>query len=227
MARVKTFTNGGGLLPSDLNSIQDDYETRAEALAIAGGVNSLGVVRRGKSIVATEESITGTTYLAMPTPNRVSNIVLPADGVLFVLFDALVKTTHTDLVSSIGEVALFLNGTQLQMADGRNAATAQKAVLSNTVNVGGTSTAFTGHVYSSAFGLSRALDGTASYPDTDVTTGMAWPSGAATWAPGSGAILPIRAAAGTYTVEVRAKHYYAGGPVYMKDRKLWVWTAGF
>lgn len=26
MARVKTFTNGGSLLPSDLNSVQDDYE---------------------------------------------------------------------------------------------------------------------------------------------------------------------------------------------------------
>jgi hypothetical protein len=27
MARVKTFVNGGSLLPGDLNSIQDDYET--------------------------------------------------------------------------------------------------------------------------------------------------------------------------------------------------------
>jgi hypothetical protein len=26
MARVKTFTNGGSLLPSDLNAIEDDYE---------------------------------------------------------------------------------------------------------------------------------------------------------------------------------------------------------
>lgn len=26
MARIKTFTNGGSLLPGDLNSIQDDYE---------------------------------------------------------------------------------------------------------------------------------------------------------------------------------------------------------
>lgn len=29
MARVKTFTNGGTLLPSDLNSIEDDYEAAA------------------------------------------------------------------------------------------------------------------------------------------------------------------------------------------------------
>lgn len=32
MARVKTFVNGGPLLPGDLNAIQDDYETAFSAL---------------------------------------------------------------------------------------------------------------------------------------------------------------------------------------------------
>lgn len=55
MARVKTFTNGGSLLPSDLNSIQDDYEfafstykaiiekgSSGPGSTAAGGVYALG-----------------------------------------------------------------------------------------------------------------------------------------------------------------------------------------
>lgn len=40
MARVKTFTNGGSLLPGDLNSIEDDYEyafSTYKTIAVRGG----------------------------------------------------------------------------------------------------------------------------------------------------------------------------------------------
>lgn len=45
MARVKTFTAGGSLFPGDLNSIQDDYDTRLAALEAAGVVAQAGDVK--------------------------------------------------------------------------------------------------------------------------------------------------------------------------------------
>lgn len=72
MGRVKTFTNGGSLLPGDLNSIQDDYELAFSGykhLATgAGSGNFSGTAAfllwfNGPSLVATASSGAAALYL--------------------------------------------------------------------------------------------------------------------------------------------------------------------
>lgn len=67
MSRVKTFTNGGSLLPADLNSIQDDYE---------------GAYSTYKSIVTNMVYIAGATTAATYAPYRYDpvTIALPSLG---------------------------------------------------------------------------------------------------------------------------------------------------
>lgn len=75
------------------------------------GLSQTGDVRRGKSIIATEESRTNTSYGLLATPDRVQSVVLPTDGLLRVTFSALWKE------ASLGaaRAAIFVGGSQLKV----------------------------------------------------------------------------------------------------------------
>src|SRR5688572_22717039 len=99
-SRYKTFSAGGSFTPADANAIQDQYvratgitnddldkDTVAAILGLTQTAASAGgaAVRRGKSIIATEQTlVTPVAYTDAGTPDRVQNVVLPADGFIIV-----------------------------------------------------------------------------------------------------------------------------------------------
>jgi hypothetical protein len=215
-----TFSNG---TPADANQVNANLDAivaavnalddanLASALATALGVTQAGNVRRGKSIIATEESRTNVAYGMLTTPDRVSGIVLPTDGLIFVGYHALWKES----VDNAARAALFIGSNQLKVAVENGAPTAQEAALNASSGVG-----FYVPLASAPVGLLGVAGGALTVNSSLVTTGLAVVDGLA-----NGGVCAIWAAAGTYDVSVQFKA--SSGSVTAKDRKLWVWTMGF
>lgn len=182
------------------------------------GINSTGVVRRGKSIVATIEARTNTAYGLMATPDRVSGIVLPTDGLIVVL----AQMTWQESIAQQAQAALFLNAAQAKYATRASAPPQLQQVP-----VGSPSNAATDNVLTTAAGgLLSGASGAVGYTG-DVTTGQM----VGVYSNPGGGDVPlggpcfIFAAAGTYDISVQFKA--ASGSVTAKNRKLWAWAIGF
>lgn len=151
------------------------------------------------SIISTEQSRESSSYGKLATPDEVTGVVLPANGLLFIAFSAHVKSS----VSENGQAAFFLGANQLKKS------TSTKQVQeASTVG-----TEFT------QFGSSDS--GMAQYGESntaDVTTGQIIGSGTL------GGYTLVFAEAGTYTVSVQFKAIT--GKVTAKERKLWVGVMG-
>lgn len=188
----------------------------AATLADKVGVTTTATTRRGKTIVATEETVTSTSYTTLTTPDTVSSIVLPTDGLIFVGFQGMWKES----VSGAARAAIFLGTDQLKLAD--NNATAAPAVQETSLSAGGAADLYK-PLATSQLGLMGNSSAGTAYTG-DVTTGqiigMLGPS--STYYAG---VVPLFAAAGTYSVSVKFKS--SSGTVTAKNRKLWVWTMGF
>jgi hypothetical protein len=189
----------GVVQPEDLQSVLNDK------LGISAGAT----VRRGKSIIATTESRSNTAYGTLTTPDRVTGIVLPTDGLIAVAYQA----TWSDSVGGAGRAAIFIGANQLKIAQfgGAAAPIVQEAAFNNGTNDSNLVTAMDG--LRDQGGMSVAYGG-------DVTTGqIIGLSG------GYAGPCLIFAAAGTYDVSVQFKA--TSGSVTAKNRKLWVWSIGF
>lgn len=213
-----TTTNFGFPYPEGMDDA--DGPAAFQALAErADEVASAGIRSSGKSIIAAEQTTTSTSYTEMGTPDRVEDIVLPTDGLIFIFFQALWKNG----ISQGGRAALFLGENQLKVhdSDASGAPVVQEA---------------TGPV-SSAYATLVALGGGlfgATVPAADLTapvgTGqiLGWttqPTGAGV-GPSPGVV--VAADAGTYDVSVRFRNTPAvGAAVGVKERKLWVWSQAF
>lgn len=195
-------------------------------LRAAAGVSDASTVRRGKSVIPTEESRSNTAYGLLTTPDRVSGVVMPTDGLILVAYQALWKES----VSGTARAAVFLGSNQVKVRRG--------AAVNNTEAF--TSSAATANVYralaSAPHGLTSDTSNTGAA--AEVTTGMlvgfygqdgadASGQGGAVSAQGyaNGPFMALWAAAGTYDVSVQFKA--SSGSVTVKDRRLWVWTVGF
>ena len=210
---------------TSVNSI--DAEQFSSSLEAKMGATSAG---RGKCIIATSESRSNTAYGTLTTPDQVSNIVLPTDGLMFVAYQA----TWQESVQAAARAAIFIGSTQLQIAAA--GATAPLAIDAAVNNAGGTVVPAARDVplASGPMGLYSQAGGGSSLGayGGDVTTGQVIGGGLyanPTLGPGGqpyqyGACC-IFAAAGTYTVSVQFKA--SSGSVTAKNRKLWVWTLGF
>lgn len=214
--------------PENVNDVQEmfddaktvingnlDGDNLATSIREAAALNKTGSIRRGKSIIATEESRTNTAYGLLTTPDRVQNIVLPTDGLIFVLFQANWKSSS----ASAGQAAIFIGSNQLQYADG-----ASTTPLSQSANTDSTADSYR-QLGTVSYGM-KTTAGSQAYTG-DVTTGMVAgggfnPSSAPTR---GGGPVAIQAAAGTYDISLQFKA--TTGSVTVKERKLWVWTMGF
>lgn len=185
----------------------------ASAVQAAAGLNGAST-RRGKSIIATEESRTSTAYGTLATPDQVSSIVMPTDGLICVAYHALWKESAVNT----GNAAIFLGGNQLQY-QGSNP-TVQRAQAFNRT---------TANVYTALSTYPAGLHTPTHEPITTAdpaTTGML--VGHSNFAAGDEfgyGICHIFAAAGTYNVSVQFKS--SSGTVTVKNRRLWVWSMGF
>lgn len=204
------------------------------AVAQTLGLNNALNTGRGASYVATEESRTNAAYGKLTTADHVQNIVLPSNGIIWVMAHLQVK----EVTPNNARIALFLNNgstdNQLKVFTPNNAAPqVQEANISlltaNTYGLVGTTQLGLlggGYYESDLVYSSPAYTG-------DVTTGQvvgasltlnyntASPSFTQTLTP---APVPIFAAAGTYTVSLQFK---STAGVTAKERRLWAWAQGF
>lgn len=203
-----------------------DAEQFTNTLAQYTGVNNGSNVGRGKFSLATEQSTTSGSYTYLTTPDQVTGIVLPTDGLLFVAYHATWKMP----AGTSGLASIHLGTDALKTAVYSSAAPGAGQTAANfTGGAAGYSV-----VATQPSGL-FAQTATATSYGGDVTTGQIVGAGRATAPVVSptdetfvhGSVCgPIFAAAGTYTVGVK---FLSDGvnPLYVKNRKLWVWTLGF
>lgn len=176
------------------------------------GLSDAGAVRRGKSIVATEEVRANVAYGLMGTPDRVQSVVVPADGLLVVAFQALFKSSD----AGTGRAAIFIAGNQVKIQDAPNRA----PVVQEAATVG------TDYDPVTTFG-GGLIAGTASAGDhaSDVATGQVLGVNTTINDFYGGPCYIHGLAAGTYDVSVQ---FRAGsGAVSVKERRLFVWSMGF
>lgn len=215
---LTTFLNGN-IGASNIADGTIDVAELASALAVFLGVSQSGVVRRGKSIIATEESRTNVAYGKMTTPDQVSSVVLPTDGLICVAYHAMFKNS----VANGGRAAIFLGANQVKMATGSGAAPVVVEEDTGNLTVDTYRPLYSAVGGSGGAGLSL-VNGATNYTG-DVTTGQILGETGL----GAGAPVPtpvyIFAAAGTYDVSIQFRS--TSGSVTMKERKLWVWTMGF
>lgn len=213
-----TAVVNGAIDSSNIANAGVSANNLSTALAQFLGITNVANTGRGASIIATTESRTNVAFGTLTTPDQVTGIVLPANGLICVLYQA----TWQESVSAAASAGIFVGATQAKRAVADNVAPqASIPVLGGTV---ATDTP-----------LVTMPNGLTSFPMTagaytgDVTTGQiaGYSSEANLDYPTLSAAGPcyIFAAAGTYTISIQFKA--SSGSVTAKNRKLWVWTTGF
>lgn len=189
-----------GVTPDKLST------TLAQYLAVTNAANT----GRGKCIIATAEARTNVAYSTLTTPDQVTGIVLPTDGIIEVAYQAMMKADNV----GAGSAAIFVGANQLKVQDSPNrAAVVQAATTASGLTYNPLSTFGGGLVVGNA---------TAGDHTSDVTTGQV--IGLNTSSAFGGPVY-IFAAAGTYTISVQFKA--SAGTVTVKERKLWVRAWGY
>jgi len=229
---LQTWANGN----IDTNNLAPAAGIRAaqldSAVNAAAGINDGTTVRRGKSIVATTGTRTNTAYGALSDgPDQVA-VALERDGLIAVAFQATWRSS-----GAAPRAAIFVGPNQLKVQRIGVGPVTQAAVTDPSAVV--SSDTIIASFNGGLFGCEDA--GLGNIPD-DVATGQvvgnAAPQSTSLAAQELGGSVVqleagatpggpcyIFAAAGTYTVSVQFK--LASGTVSVKNRKLWVWTAGF
>lgn len=218
--RYPTSANNGSDFAAGVKALADDVDAQLLTRSF------------GKSIIATTESRTNAALGLMTTPDRVQNLVLPADGLIFVAYQATWQASNP----SAGRAAIFLGANQMKVGvtdASFPAPSVQGAYASGNAGVDRLLT-------SAPFGLVSHDSNTAYTGDvsTGQAVGMILPSPTRPWvqfggsttdvstspaAPGG--LCCIFAAAGTYDISVQFAA--SAGSVTAKNRKLWAWTLGF
>lgn len=211
--------------PYPLETDTPDVAADIHALALALD----GDPSRGAVSITTSESRTNIAYGTMPTPDQVTGIVLPTNGLIAVWYQA----AWQESIAGSARAAIFLGSNQLQAQGYNNTSRGPQAQAAATNGISGAQlvlATYPGGLLSS---------GNSSYA-SDATTGQAVGYGGSgtgasdashyelggvlftsAQAPGLGGPCYIFATAGTYTVSVQFKAP-SGGSVTVLNRKLWV-----
>lgn len=177
---------------------------------------------KGKSIISAQqgEDHTGAgafTYLG--TPDRVQNIVLPTDGLIFVLFQAEFRFGRDGITGTPqSSVGLYLGSNLPGQAD--NVANAASSVVWR-----GTSNVAIGSALWSALSIgNRGVNVQAPSSGNYSHNANGQAVGDKT---NGGGPLALFAPAGTYEVGVKFDASATNASLQAKNRKLWVWTMEF
>lgn len=228
-AGVDTFA-AGSVNAAALASEAVTADKLAPSVASAIGMSQTSKKRRGKCVIATEESRTNTAFGTLTTPDLVEDLVLESDGLIFIAYRALWKQSAT---GNAAKAALFLGENQVKIAREGLGNVTQAATPDNT----SAGTTYYGHLQSFPGGLmSNFLDQVLAAPDTaGQIHGISGNAGAVmlgatnvndvVHSAGFGGICVLEAAAGTYDVSVRFAA--TSGSVTVKERKLRVWSESF
>lgn len=190
-------------------SLDADNLTAATRQALA--LTDAATVRRGKSVIATSESIAGTTYAALTTPDRVASVVIASNTLLWVSYWCMM-TKSVGGAAETASVGLFLSGTQVKSRFGTAPASGVSAgffqadgIFAATVP----SAAAIAYTDNADAGIGSLVSTSGGAAD-DTTNGHP-----------VGVFVPIIVAAGTYTVEMRFKKT-AGATVAVANRRMYV-----
>jgi hypothetical protein len=237
-SRYKTAAAGGSWTHDDMNGVQDQYVrtagvetddletevTQALGLNTTASGHGGAAVRRGKSIIATEEARTDTAYGLLTTPDQVENVVMPTDGLIVVAYQALWKES----VTGAARAAIFVGADQLKIAHNTATPATQAAARPSTAYAnlhtwGGGLASIDPAADTSQVTTGQVVGFHSQTPETSVNVEI---DGSEVDGPlfGAGPCY-IFAAAGTYDISVQFKA--SSGSVTAKERKLWVWTVGF
>jgi hypothetical protein len=188
------------------------------AIQAAAGLNGSGT-RRGKCIVDTAETRTNAAYGTLTTPDQVSNIVLPTDGLLFIAY----RARWSETVLGAARAAIFLGSNQLKTPPLSNIAVDTAPIVQEASVLGATVNKIR-PLTTSPQGLTAQASGGNGHYTGDVTTGMSL-GFEQTGGDQVGGPCVVFAAAGTYNVSVQFKA--SSGDVTARDRRLLVWSMGF
>lgn len=206
---ISQTINDGAVTNNDLES---------SSVLDKAGINSTAVKRRGVCEVLTEETIaSSSSNVLAPTPDRIQNLVLPTDGLIFIVFRCLIKSNNAATVISAvpylssNRIAIPTDGTYPTDMTPNTNSTYWSILqthsggfsIAPTINTFGDSS-FDNIATGEVLGLRDA------YPTPEVNRG---------------GVLVVEAAAGTYDVSIKYTTSTNSGAV--KQRKLWVWTQGF
>jgi hypothetical protein len=182
----------------------------AAPFALSASVNQGAQKVKGATNIATSESTSSATFTTLTTPDQVTGIVLPTNGLISVWYHA----TWQESVTNAARADIFLGANEMQVT-GTSGPIAQPAVINTgSVNSNYPLTTYGGGLESLTGSPGGAYTG-------DVTTGQTL--GAAGTVDGGPCC--IFAVAGTYTVSVQFKA--SSGTVTASNRKLWVQALSF
>lgn len=211
-----------GSVPNDTVAYVTD--TSPPYYAISNGSSWLPLVvggagARGATNIATSQSTSSASYTTLATPDQVTGIVLPTNGLISVWYQA----TWQESVSGAARATIFLGGNAVQIVSGNG-------LLQGFAGMGGTANNATALAsWSGGLVSANALAG--GYTG-DATTGQVVGIAAGTVSVGQNVTGDVAAgpchlfaAAGTYTVAVEFK--CSSGSVTASNRKLWVEAKAF
>jgi len=201
---------------SDGTVINDDLDS--SSVLDKAGISSTSVKRRGVCEVAGTDVIPAVkTNTLATTPDVVTNIVLPTDGIIFVAFRGLIKSdnaatyVHANIrIGSNSLVALKNNAASGTTLDTSTNSTYWQVFTTNN----------TGLLISPLAPASDAGLPASSSPTIIGVVDAVFPT-----TPQLGGAVAVEMAAGTYDVSVR--YTTSTNTASVKQRKLWVWTQGF
>jgi len=228
LATDDTTSTAHGTLYFDDGTAWDQVQI-GPATSLALSLNAfLGLsdssTRRGKSIIGTQESTTSGSFTLLTTNDKVASIVLPADGLIFVAYQAMWEES----VTGSAQAAIFLGANQLQAGypgvtnAGQYAFIGGSGMVNKFVPLSSRGDGLASNTNQNAF--TTAYTGYATTGQS--LTSSYIPDSAGNQQLAAGGPCCIFANAGTYDVSVRYAAT-AGGTVTVKNRKLWVWTTGF
>lgn len=194
----------GGDSPNGPVQLQALAEKVRDALKNGAGHHSYG-----KSIVSAEQFTASTSYTLLGTPDRVQNVVLPTDGLIFVSYQARVHTAGG--IGAEGRAAIFIGESQLKARNTSGAPSVQEAALFGNVDT-------YRWLVTAPYGLREPLGSGAAATDTSDPATLALTTG-------ESPVCVVAASAGTYDVSVRFKA--TSLQVWARERKLRVWSQAF
>lgn len=173
-------------------NIDGDNMTAATKNAIA--LSDTSVIRRGKSIIATSETIAGTSYATLTTPDRISSLVVPTNAVVWVSYWCAVNKSAGATTDTFA-AGLFFGANEVRSRFGVAAAGVSGGLMEAAGVTSGTAAPLLTNVFTDYTDAGwNTLSSAATLPVDDTTNGHP-----------VGAFIPITIAAGTYTLEVRFK----------------------
>lgn len=191
------------------------------------GATTNGVKRRGTFANAGAEtsSASAGSYDLMPTPDRVSSLIVPSTGgLVFVLYRALFKITSA---SNDWKAALFIGGNRPNTTFGNIASAPFEQTLGPVCDNWSplfTTTGYDVTGFGSSLGIGQSTTTNSTVDDANPQTwGGSGGSNITAWHP-----VVFEVPGGTYNVSVQFQKPVTGGGTFeLKNRKLYAWTVGF